>query len=325
MNRNSFFRLLWDQCRAVLCTLLLSDLVILFLLYLYRISLDLWGYYTLIILAAAVLYIVMKIFEIRRILLDLEVDDFDPSHYSPSAYPFLMKLQEYREKFQDVYNRSENSKRELEDYFSMWTHQTKLPIAAISLQLDAPDPDLGEIKTQIGRLQSYVGSAMAYIRLNSSSTDYEFREQDVDEIVREEIRAAASSFIRKGISIDFEGEHLMASTDRKWLAFVIGQILSNALKYSPSGSILHISTSQKSRELSIRDEGQGIPSQDLPRIFEKGFTGAHGRHSRESSGIGLYLCHEILSRLSHPFRIESEPGQGTDVIIRFPVEQTLFD
>ena len=236
-----------------------------------------------------------------------------------------MKLQEYREKFQDVYNRSENSKRELEDYFSMWTHQTKLPIAAISLQLDAPDPDLGEIKTQIGRLQSYVGSAMAYIRLNSSSTDYEFREQDVDEIVREEIRAAASSFIRKGISIDFEGEHLMASTDRKWLAFVIGQILSNALKYSPSGSILHISTSQKSRELSIRDEGQGIPSQDLPRIFEKGFTGAHGRHSRESSGIGLYLCHEILSRLNHPFRIESEPGQDTDVIIRFPVERTLFD
>ena len=106
---------------------------------------------------------------------------------------------------------------------------------------------------------------------------------------------------------------------------MIGQILSNALKYSPSGSILHISTSQKSRELSIRDEGQGIPSQDLPRIFEKGFTGAHGRHSRESSGIGLYLCHEILSRLNHPFRIESEPGQDTDVIIRFPVERTLFD
>lgn len=325
MRKKHKLQLLWDQCRAVLMTLALSDLVILILLMLYRLSLDLWMYYTILIIFASIIYVLMKVAEIRKMLSDLEVDDFDYSNYSPAAYQFLVKLHEYQDKFIDMANKNEHDRRELSDYFSMWTHQAKLPVSAIKLQFDSGNPDISEIKSQMVRLEGYVNSAMAYVRANSPSSDFEIHHQNIDQIVREEIRANASSFIRKNISVDFEDSGLEALTDSKWLSFSIGQILSNALKYSPEGSTVHICTDPEKRKLVIRDEGKGISPQDLPRICEKGFTGFQGRQNREASGIGLYLCSQILHKLNHSLNIESEVGKGTTVTIGFPKEKTFWD
>ena len=325
MKKRTMIRMLWDQIRAVVLTLLMSDAAILFLNYLYVNKLDLWLFYSVLILIGIALYTGFKVFEIKKIQSDLQVDDFNESHYSDSAYPFVMKLQELETRIRQLDNEYEAEKRELSDYFSMWTHQAKLPIFAMKLMLESNETEPGELKSQLSRLESYVNSAMAYIRLSSASTDFVLSRQNIDQIVREEIRANAGSFIRKKIAVDFQGENLMAVTDNKWLAFVISQILSNALKYSSSNSVIKIQSLADRGELIIEDHGCGISKQDLPRIFEKGFTGISGHTSKESSGIGLYLCGRILNQLNHTIKIESEPQKGTRVILGFPEELKIQD
>lgn len=203
---------------------------------------------------------------------------------------------------------------DLMEYYTLWAHQIKTPIAAMGLLLrDEEGPHQTELQTELQCIEQYVEMVLCYLRLDAGSTDYVLRTYDMDGIIRQAVRKYAGQFIHKKIKLEYEPVHCEVLTDEKWLLFVIDQVLSNALKYTPSGSI-SISM-PRDRVLCIRDTGIGIAAEDLPRVFDKGFTGYNGRRDKRASGIGLYLCRRIMENLGHRIWLESVPGEGTAVYL----------
>ena len=200
------------------------------------------------------------------------------------------------------------------DYYTVWAHQIKTPIAAMRLLLQDGDfPESAELKEELNRIEQYVEMVLCYLRLDADETDYVFREYDLDGIVRQVVRRHAPAFIRRKLSLAYEPLSARTVTDEKWLKFVIDQILTNALKYTKKGTISI--TLEEPKTLCIADEGIGIAPEDLPRVFERGYTGINGRTQNRASGLGLYLCRRICGNLGHPISITSEPGKGTQVRI----------
>ena len=209
------------------------------------------------------------------------------------------------------------------DYYTMWTHQIKTPIAALRLLLQGEKQQLEELF----KIEQYAEMALHYARLDSISSDLLFQTQDVAAILRAAVRKYSILFIGSGLSFALEEFSLHEVTDEKWLSFVFEQILSNALKYTQDGAIQIYGLDRQGEKthgeaafIVIEDSGIGIREEDLPRIFERGFTGHNGRMDKRSTGIGLYLCRQILDRLSHTIRVESRMGQGTKVIVGFARE-----
>lgn len=207
----------------------------------------------------------------------------------------------------------DEAQSELVDYFTLWAHQIKTPIAAMSLLLQTDEPpDRDEIAQQLFQIEEYVGMVLSYLRLGSETNDLVLRNLDLDSILRQAVRKYARLFIRKKLTLCYEPVCRRVLTDEKWLLFVVEQLLSNAIKYTPRGSI---SLLVEGDELLVRDTGIGITPEDLPRIGEKGYTGYNGRVDKRSTGIGFYLCRQVLQKLGHSLRIESAPGVGTTVAI----------
>ena len=186
--------------------------------------------------------------------------------------------------------------RDMTEYYSVWAHQIKTPIASMKLTLQGEDsPAARKLMSELLRIEQYVEMVLAFIRLDSTSTDYVFREYSVDDIVKQSVRRFAPDFIGKKIRLEYDSIDEKIITDEKWFAFVIEQILSNALKYTKEGSVKIYKT--QDLLLCIEDTGIGISPDDLPRIFEKGYTGFNGRTDKTASGIGLYLCRRICDNL----------------------------
>lgn len=156
---------------------------------------------------------------------------------------------------------------------------------------------------------------LGYLRTEDMASDIRFEEMDMDSLIREQIHKFARIFIGKKLSLEYQEVSETVLTDEKWLGFVLGQILSNALKYTKKGKISIYMSISRPHTLVIEDTGIGIRAEDLPRVFEKGFTGYNGREENRSTGIGLYLCGKIMKRLDHGIRIESELGKGTKVFL----------
>ena len=202
--------------------------------------------------------------------------------------------------------------RDMIDYYTMWAHQIKTPIASMRLQIQQEDSEFARrMSAELSRIEQYVEMVLAFLRLDADSSDYVIRECDVDEIIRQALKKFSGDFISRKLTLSYEPLMLKVVTDEKWLSFVIEQLLSNALKYTASGGIT-ISLEQQAT-LCIRDTGIGIAAEDLPRVFEKGYTGYNGRSDKRASGIGLYLCRRICNNLGHAISIESEAGCGTVV------------
>lgn len=209
--------------------------------------------------------------------------------------------------------------QELVDYYTAWVHQIKTPIAAMRLILQGMEAEDGqktedgqELTEELQRIEQYVEMVLCYLRLNSDSTDYIIKEYGLDDLLRQALRKYASLFIRRKIRLEYEPLETRVVTDEKWLLFVIEQILSNALKYTGRGGVISI-TLEKPKTLCIRDTGMGIAPEDLPRIFEKGYTGCNGRRDKKASGIGMYLSKQICNNLGHRIFVTSVPGVGTEV------------
>lgn len=240
--------------------------------------------------------------------------------------------------------------KDMVDYYTAWAHQIKTPIAAMSLTLQSEDSALArKLRGQLFRIEQYVEMVMTFLRLGSSQTDYVFKSHNLDAILKPCLRKFSTEFIERKLYPKYEigannedeanGKevNLEFLTDDKWFAFVVEQVLSNALKYTREGGIKVYLTGDASksesasksettksvqatllrpaRTLCIEDTGIGIAEADLPRIFEKGYTGFNGRSDKRASGIGLYLCKTICDNLSHKIWIESEVGAGTRVFI----------
>lgn len=199
------------------------------------------------------------------------------------------------------------------DYYTMWVHQIKTPIASMHLILQKEDSeDSRRLRAELFRVEQYVRMVLCFLRLDSDFTDYVIKEYRVDDIIRPAVRRLAPQFIMKKLSLEYEQTDEVALTDEKWLSFVVEQVLSNAVKYTSAGSI---SIKCDGDRLVISDTGIGIVAEDLPRIFDKGYTGFNGRADRKASGIGLYLCRRICDNLEHSIEAQSVPGQGTTITI----------
>lgn len=199
------------------------------------------------------------------------------------------------------------------DYYTMWVHQIKTPIASMRLILEGMDSaEARKLTAELFRIEQYVNMVLTYLRLDSDSSDYVLKEYSVDELVKPVIRKFSSEFIGKKLSFSYEETQKTLVTDEKWFGFVVEQVLSNALKYTKQGGI-RIYTEEAF--LVIEDTGIGIALEDLPRIFEKGFTGFNGRMDRRASGIGLFLCKRICDKLQLPIVAESEVSKGTRIKI----------
>lgn len=218
----------------------------------------------------------------------------------------------------------ETGKSDMIDYFTMWVHQIKTPIFAMHLLLsDSISEKDREISHELFKIEQYVNMVLSYLRLDYSPNDFVIKQYSLDDIIRQAIRKFAPQFIRKKLSVDYTPVSVSILTDEKWFLFILEQILSNALKYTQSGKISIYMDNPET--LVIEDTGIGISPEDLPRIFEKGYTGYNGRTDKKASGLGLYLCQRTATLLSHTLRIESEPDKGTRVYISFHSQKTLFD
>ncbi len=200
------------------------------------------------------------------------------------------------------------------DYYTLWAHQIKTPIASIRLNQQNEDSEFSRrVAEDLQRIEQYVDMVLAFLRLDSDSTDYVFMEYDLDGIVRSAVKKFSTQFIRRRINLVYEPLGKKVVTDEKWLSFVVEQVLSNALKYTPSGTVgIYM---EEPTTLCISDTGIGIAPEDLPRIFEKGYTGYNGRTDKKASGLGLYLCRRICNNLGHTISASSVAGEGTVIRI----------
>ena len=235
-------------------------------------------------------------------------------------HKIIEKLYEELEKLTQE-NRQKNT--DMVDYYSMWVHQIKTPIAAMNFLLDNEEVDQKNLQQELFKIERYVEMVLTYIRLDSISSDYVITKINLDEVVKESVKKYATIFINKKIKLNYVSHETMVISDKKWLSFAFEQILGNSVKYSSSGGEITIETCEN--KLVIEDNGMGIKEEDLPRIFEKGFTGFNGRYEKKSSGLGLYLCKKTLDKLGHHIEISSKVGEGTRIEITFPKEDTLRD
>ena len=211
---------------------------------------------------------------------------------------------------------------DLTSYYTLWVHQIKTPIAAMDLLLQAGPDRATEMEIELQKIAQYVDMVLTYLRMGSATSDYAFRICSLEEIVRQAVRKYSQMFIMTRTRLHLEIQDQKILTDEKWLTFVIEQILSNAVKYARGGEI---SIYTEDKTLVIADDGIGIAEEDLPRIFEKGFTGYNGRANKKSTGIGLYLCKTIIDRLHHTIWIESKPEKGTKVYLNFDRESRRIE
>lgn len=209
----------------------------------------------------------------------------------------------------------EKARQESIDYYTTWVHQIKTPISVMKMVLQSNDTDENrELLSQLFRIEQYVEMVLCYFRLNGPN-DFVLKLQPLDPIIKLAIRHYAPQFIRKKLSLHYTPTEALILTDQKWLLFIIEQLIDNAIKYTESGGITI--TVGSNNILEIKDTGIGIAAEDLPRIFEKGFTGYNGRTDKKSTGLGLYLCHRAAKKLSHKLTVISYPGKGSTFFIDF--------
>ncbi|WP_311376092.1 sensor histidine kinase [Anaerococcus lactolyticus] len=228
----------------------------------------------------------------------------------------LDELENINKKYKDLLLAYNEIEGDLRDFYGLWIHEIKTPIAENKLILDEPNPDLDLLKKNNKRIEDYLNILLGFIRYNSKTNDYIFKEVRIEPIVKEIIREKSYDFISKKISLDVGDLGFMTVSDEKWLGFIIGQLLNNALKYTPEAGKIKVYFEKNF--LIVEDNGIGIKGTDLPRVFEMGYTGENGRKPGSSTGLGLYLVKSIGKDLNLDIKIESEEGKFTKIMINFP-------
>ncbi|AKA69401.1 sensor histidine kinase [Clostridium scatologenes] len=235
-------------------------------------------------------------------------------------------LQTLYEQSTDLISNIDIKQTEMVDYYTLWAHQIKTPIAAMRLILQSEYTEQNkELLEQVFKIEQYVEMVLGYLKIDNNSSDLVLKKCNLLEIIKQVIRKYAHVFIRKNIALDLKEMDCVVLTDEKWLVFVIEQILWNALKYTSSGKISIYMDDISQKVLVIEDTGAGIAEEDLPRIFERGFTGYNGRMDKKATGIGLYLCKKILDKLSHTISITSKVNAGTKVKINLSSIKTIIE
>lgn len=240
------------------------------------------------------------------------IPQMPPAHgLEDGAYQALIRT--LQEQIRAMDETAETRYRGMLDYYSIWAHQIKTPIASMRLQLQNEDSPLSRsLQSDLRRIEQYVEMVLAYLRLDSTASDYVFRECSVDEMICQAVKKFSQDFIGRKISLLYEPVEKTIVTDEKWFCFVLEQLISNALKYTRQGNV---KIGLQGSALYIEDTGIGIEAEDLPRIFENGYTGFNGRRDKKASGIGLYLCKRVCDNLGVNIKATSQIGVGTRVTL----------
>lgn len=319
-----FLKAYWKQCRKGLGIFLLFSLIFLGVFLLYGIPIEAVLYPAILCGLLGLIFLALDMHRAWRTYRQLEILKTLPAPLmEPFPEPDTMEAAEYQEIIRTLREGQKQLEsgmalryEEMVEYYTIWAHQIKTPIASMRLTLQNEDSELSRrLSEDLLRIEQYVEMVLCYLRLDSSSTDYVFQEYDLDGIVKQAVRKFAGQFIRRKIRLDYQPLHTRVVTDEKWLLFVVEQVLSNALKYTPAAGTVTIDL-EEPKTLCIRDTGMGIAPEDLPRVFEKGYTGYNGRNDKKASGIGLYLCRRICKNLNHVISVDSSLDSGTVVRIR---------
>ena len=214
-------------------------------------------------------------------------------------------------------------KSELDDYYTLWVHQIKIPLSALQLIVESENafPAASRMQEEIVRIEHYMDMLLQFLRLESFSSDLLIQSYSLNEMIRRAVKKNREIFLRKKITPEIKVSSIKVLTDRKWISFILEQLISNAIKYTTNGYIQIYMDPKRKNTLVIEDTGIGIPAEDVPRIFERGFTGYNGRMQRKSTGLGLYMCKIIADRLSLSLSVFSEIEKGTRIAISFPDEK----
>ena len=203
---------------------------------------------------------------------------------------------------------SDAQRQDMLDYYTAWVHQIKTPIAVMKLKLADDTPEHRALSVELQRVEQYVDMVLQYIRVGSGTNDLVIREYPLDELIRASVRKQAGQFVEKRLRLIYEPTEDTVVTDKIWFCCILDQLLSNAVKYTPEGTVTILVSNSR---LTVSDTGVGIAPEDLPRIFEKGYTGVNGRLGQKSSGLGLYLAKKAADLLSIPLTVDSTVGQGS--------------
>lgn len=231
------------------------------------------------------------------------------------------QIQELEEANLNLRNDFLAKEKELQEYFLIWIHQIKTPITAGKLICDSDieNENVKNIKKELIYIEDYTNMALSYLKMANHNTDMDISLVNLDDIIRPLIKKYAILFISNNIKLEYEKLNVKVITDSKWCMVVIEQLLSNAIKYTKNG-IVSISFNEKENYLEIKDNGIGIKDSDLPKIFDKGYSGFNGRQNQKSTGIGLFLVKQILDKLGQKVKLESKLGEGTSVKVYFNID-----
>ncbi len=216
----------------------------------------------------------------------------------------------------------EKEKKEYQEFIESWVHEIKAPITGISLICENHKDEITRrIWIQNRKIENYVDMALYYARADEVYKDYMVQKTDLSTAVSSVLSGNKYFLIQNGVEAEVSCRHFVY-TDKKWIMFILNQLLLNSVKYKKGNrQKIRICTQEKKEGvwLVVEDDGIGIKKEDLPRVFEKGFTGQNGRSTRRATGMGLYLCKELCRKLGIEICIFSEEGKGVKVILKFPV------
>ena len=258
-----------------------------------------------------------------RAIHNIDHEAFD--RLSLEAEQMQQLMDEMRKEHIREMNAVQEKQKEHYDFIVSWFHEIKTPIAVLHL-IQQTDIDANSLREEIEKIENYVDQALYYAKLDSFNQDYSIGSCDMIGIVKDTVRDHSKTFISKKVRILLPSESMSVQSDSKWLKFIVNQLLTNSLKYTDSSGEILIGTNEtpQEKQLIIRDNGIGITPQELPRIFNRGFTGETGRTYSKSTGMGLYLAQQLSNKLGHYITCTSEVSSYTEYIIHFPKDDDPF-
>ncbi|MGE7366972.1 sensor histidine kinase [Desemzia incerta] len=237
----------------------------------------------------------------------------------PSEQYLIEEINHLMDEIEKFHYSQQEKNTEQMDYFTLWLHQIKTPIAAMSLlmQQNNENTDLTKkVRQELIRIENYTHMALNYLKLEQAEKELDLDEVELDRVIKKALKKFSILFIYNQITLEYQSLEKKVLSDENWLLILIEQILSNSLKYTPKkGQIKIYMDPQQENHLIIEDTGIGIRSEDLPKIFEKGYSGWNGKVQEKSTGLGLFLSKKFCRRLGHKLTIQSEVGKGTRVSI----------
>lgn len=322
-NKHLFFKY-YLRSRKLLCSLLFIFYSLLFIFsYLFEDERTVLQYVIILLLLTSLIGLILDFVKqyqnFRHAVLYGESDA-----YTPLEALLTSRIRTLEKDKKELKIQHQEKQSDLLDYYTLWVHQIKTPIAASKLLVqDLQEQTFkNQLEQELFKIDSYTNLVWQYLRLESFHDDLVVEKENIEDLVKEVVKKYTLFFIQQGLSLNLHDLNHTVITDKKWFLVILEQVLSNSLKYTKQGSI---EIFFQEDTLHMKDTGLGIQNSDLLRVFERGFSGYNGRLTHQSSGLGLYLSKKIADKLGHELHLHSVVGEGTTVMITFKEKKLLFE